>query len=233
MIVIWAPDYTEAKGGHMALHLLCHVLRSAGHDAALYGTSHFCPRYLSAKARGVLSDDVVIYPERVTGNPLRARRYIQWRLYNAPIDHHAVATFDYAPMFGHRPRLCVIDPRLDLFRDIGAERDIRRAWTERKAGKQGVKVADRRGLEIPRGWSLEQLAETFQRTERFVSYDRASWLSVQAALCGAESIVAEPDPSWPWPGVGKRVDPAYLALQYAELQRDLAAEAVERLTPWL
>jgi hypothetical protein len=233
VIVIWAPDYTEAKGGHMALHLLCHVLRSAGHDAAICGTGRVCSRYLSATVQGVGLQDVAIYPERVTGNPLRARRYIQWRLYNAPIDPHAEATFDYAPMFGTRPRLCVIDPRLDLFRDTGAPRDIPRAWTARKADRQGVPIADRSGLEIPRGWSLEQLAATFQRTERFVSYDRASWLSVQAALCGAESIVADPDPSWPWPGVGERIAPEALALQYAQLQRDLAAEAVERLSPWL
>ena len=232
MIVIWAPDYTEAKGGHMALHLLCHELLSAGVPAALYGNPRTCPRYLSETVDRIRPHDVVIYPEKVTGNPLRAKLHIQWRLYHAPIDLHAVATFDYAPMFGSRPRLCVIDPRLDLFRDIGAERDINRAWTERKAGKQGVKVADRSGLEIPRGWSLEGLAATFQCTERFVSYDRASWMSIQAALCGAESIVAEPDPEWPWPGVGKRVDPAALAEQYRTLQSELAAEAVERLRPW-
>jgi hypothetical protein len=49
-----------------------------------------------------------------------------------------------------------------------------------------------------------ELADVFNQHETFISYDGASWLSVQAALCGCDSIVPRPvGGTFPYPGIAR------------------------------
>jgi hypothetical protein len=82
--------------------------------------------------------------------------------------------------------------------------------------------------------SLVELADIFNQHENFISYDGASWLSVQAAICGCDSIVPRPvGGTFPYPGiarnetesVAKRQERPELRRLLAEREREQGPEA--------
>ena len=204
-IVISARPYLEHVGGHIVLHKLCDSLVREGlpaflrPDTADWATN---PDYLSPVTDHVTDDDVVIYHDSIRGNPWQARRVIRWLLYlpKHPVDGLPLA---YSEQYGQGPYLKVIEPHLDVFRDLGLPRKGS-CWTWRKAERQGWKRTQkpRAGTEIPRGTGNRELADIFNRHDRFICYDGASWLAVQAALCGCDVIMPRPVGGvFPYPGV--------------------------------
>jgi hypothetical protein len=201
--VISARPYNETKGGHVVLHKLCDVLLGQGIDACLRPdqpsrTFSVCSRYRSAITHHVTDDDLVIYHNSIHGNPWGAKHIVRWMLY--PGQAEPGIRLDYSPQFGPGPYLTVVDARLDLFFDAGLPR-TGTCWTRRKADRQKVVVPEQSGTEIPRGASLEALACLFNRHERFICYDGASFLAVQAALCGCDVLVPHPIGQFPYPGI--------------------------------
>jgi hypothetical protein len=94
-IYIYAPAYLEVSAGIRALHFLCHALNQSGHlswlvihgmasgDTPLVNPSLNTP-VLNAEIRdlhyksGVVP--IVIYPETIPGNPLKAKVVVRWIL---------------------------------------------------------------------------------------------------------------------------------------------------------
>lgn len=85
---IYAVDYRESSNGVMALHVLCDALNRAGQAAYLLNTRISHP---ALNVRLLEADDVerhaqiglppvVIYPEVVSNNPLRAAAVVRWML---------------------------------------------------------------------------------------------------------------------------------------------------------
>jgi hypothetical protein len=69
------------------------------------------------------------------------------------------------------------------------------------------------------------LADIFNRHENFISYDGASWLSVQAALCGCDSIVPRPvGGTFPYPGIARNEQELVAKRQEQPVLRQLLAE---------
>ncbi len=236
-LVISARSYCEQKGGHMVLHKLAAVLLQQGLDAWLRpdtpGHWQTNPSLHTRVTYESQPDDVVIYHNKINGNPWESSRVIRWMLYLGE-PQEGVPLF-YSPQFGPGPHLNIIDPRLDVFHD---RQEPRRGtcWTWRKAGMsdQGWRERPEEGTEIPRGLSLVELADIFNRHENFISYDGASWLSVQAALCGCDSIVPRPvGGTFPYPGiarnetesVAKRQERPELRRLLAEREREQGQEA--------
>jgi len=191
----------------MVLHKLAAVLLEQGFDAWLRpdtpGNWHINPLLRTQVTYESQPDDVVIYHDRIIGNPWEASRVIRWMLYLVE-PQEGVHLF-YSPQFGPGPYLNIIDPRLDVFQD---RQQPRRGtcWAWRKAGMkdQGWREKPKEGTEIPQGLFLVELADIFNRYENFISYDGASWLSVQAALCGCDSIVPRPvGGTFPYPGIAR------------------------------
>lgn len=209
-IAIVAPPYRETSGGRVVLHRLQAVLASAGITAYLvpwratldemqapsppYGRVPVCtvPQ----------PDDIVIYPDIVRGNPLNARHVVRWQLYHprhptAPGDR----VFYYVPTFGPGPYLRVTDPRLDVFPYYEREPDRRgMCWTWRKAERQGWAPKDRplNGFEITKGLTLAETFNVFTCCRRFVTYDNATFLAVQARLTGCEVEIRSRTPVDPY-----------------------------------
>jgi hypothetical protein len=194
-IVISARPYLEHVGGHVVLHKLCDSLARQGLPAFLRpDTSQWAvnPDYLSPVTDHVEPDDVVIYHDSIRGNPWQARRVIRWLLYLPRHPAEGLKLY-FSDQFGPGPHLRVIEPHLNLFRDLGLPR-AGTCWTWRKAERQGWRKQDRpqSGTEIPRGMDNRDLVDLFNRHERFVCYDGASFLATQAALCGCDVIVPRP-----------------------------------------
>jgi hypothetical protein len=223
----------------MVLHKLAAVLLEQGFDAWLrpdtpghWQTNPLLHTQVTYESQ---PDDVVIYHTSINGNPWGASRIIRWMLYRWE-PQEGVPLF-YSPQFGPGPHLNIIDPRLDLFHDRQESRHGT-CWAWRKADwkDQGWRAEQkpRGGTEIPRGLSLVELADLFNRHENFISYDGASWLAVQAALCGCDSIVPRPvGAAFPYPGiarherelVAKRQERPELRQLLAEREREQGPEA--------
>lgn len=234
-IVIAAPYFTYNSGGHIALHKLCDSLIRQGFPAYLkpQNDNKFLtnPNYFSNVTTDFDPDeDVAIYHNTIKGNPWQARKIIRWLLYTPTNELDGVALY-YSPQFGSGPILRVIDPQLDIFYDRGLERNGE-CWAWRKARRQGWPENKRpkTGLELNNYASATELADIFNTTTRFTCYDGASFLSIQAALCGCDSIVPKPVGGYfAWPGIATTESGIKAArAQHSELRQMLEHEYADQ-----
>ena len=205
--LIWAWDYSTDTGGGVALHRLAHNLALRGHDARLtcHRTCHDW-RGLPTEQRLAASNQIVVYPEIVEGNPLGGRRVVRWIL-NTP-GFYGKGNGD--GVYGGQDLIMQwsadfkVDPKykvgglLTAFRDYSEFRD--RGYSDLR---QGVCYAVRKG----RGKVLDQhpadalciddyaarggddyLINVFNERERFICYDDVSMLPTLAALCGCPTL---------------------------------------------
>jgi hypothetical protein len=196
-IVIAAPYYNPAKGGHIVVHKLCDVLVRQGMDAWLMFTNVKRQRVNPAYKTPVTTafnpeTDVAIYHNSIKGNPWKAKYIIRWMLYTPTNETDGVCLY-YSKQFGDGQVMRLIEPNLDIFVDKGLPRKGT-CWVWRKAERQGWTVADKpiSGYEISRDYTNEELVDIFNKHERFISYDGASFLTAQAVLCGCDSIIPKP-----------------------------------------
>lgn len=208
-IVIAAPYFTYDKGGHLAVHKLCDSLLRQGmpvylkpQNDAKFNTN---PNYVSQVTK--IFDpkvDVAIYHNSIKGNPWGAKKIIRWMLYTPTNETDGVVLY-YTKQFGDGPILRVIDPQFDIFYDKKLGRKGH-CWTWRKASRDGwlEEQKPKSGLEIPRGINKHKLSDVFNTHERFTSYDGASFMSLQAVMCGCDSLVLRPVGGvFEWPGVAR------------------------------
>lgn len=237
--LVVAPSYRDTSGGRLVLHRLVDVLLRAGVDAALLPWKAddkgfaVCPRYRSVVASEARPDDVVIYPDVVNGNPLKARRSIRWLLYHPryPLTK-GEPVLHYAPAFGAGPYLTVTDSRLDLFENLHSDRFVPMCWTWRKASKQGWSEHDRprHGYELTKGATLMELRTTFNTARRFDCYDNATFMAIQAKLCGCDVRVLSKTPINDWLSFQLGLPHDQLRLYLADRERVQAELAVDVLT---
>lgn len=233
-VVVVAPSYRDTSGGRLVLHRLVDVLIRGGVEAALLPWKvdekafQVCPRYLSAVTTSARPDDLVVYPDIVKGNPLNAKKSVRWLLYHPR--HPAVPgepVLHFAPAFGPGPYLTVTDARLDRFKNHHAQRFPSACWTWRKAAKQGWTEAERprHGLELTKGATMEELVTAFNLHERFDCYDNATFMSIQARLCGAEVRVHSKTPINQWLSFQLAMAPDQLRTYLADREQAQVAMA--------
>jgi len=228
--IVFADRFDENNGGVIALHRLCDVLNRDGQRAflwpsrrPLYDPAHpfrsawgFWRYYRRAwrkpyrSAKGFiapvakpedLQGAIVVYPEIVFGNPLRAQHVVRWLLHK-PGFHKG--SYDYGPddrYFFYQKAFD--DPALNpdgdnLLKTVYLRDDIYRqtnvgprkgsAYILRK-GKDRTIVHDLADSELVDKLSHSELAAVCNRVERCISYDLYTMYSQFAALCGCLSIV--------------------------------------------
>lgn len=209
--VIFAEgDYSPNGGGSVALHKLCHNIASLGEDAYIM-TSKKNPNYLGKQvnlrqAIEICKEDAIaIYPEVTIGNPFNCKLVMRWILYHVRKYGEFGAFSDtdliyaYAPFFKlrfSRPfdgELRAHELNLDIFYNKNEPRKgdcyLIKKGNDKEHNKHlpnAIRLDD-----YPKyGDKANQyLADIFNKCERFISYDTATWLNVMASLCGCESIV--------------------------------------------
>lgn len=207
--VIYAPgDYTPNGGGCVALHKLAHNISSCGEQCYIM-TSNKNPDYLGIEINQqkaieicASTDAIAIYPEVTCGNPFQARKVMRWILYNVR-DYGEFGKFKpkdliykYAPFFSLRfdhevhGDLRANELNLDIFYNKHLERKGSCYLIKKENHKEQIHPADSVMLDdYPDKGGNEYLANIFNTTEIFYSYDTATWLSVMASLCGCVSVV--------------------------------------------
>jgi hypothetical protein len=225
--LVVAPPYNPDSGGSIFLHELVHALNSLGASAALWPINRRTREDWSGRAQDVLrrpsilwrprpvvtapglltpiatrSDltrhSIVVYPEIVLGNPLRARNVVRWLLYRPglrdPFRFGPGEMFFRAGEMSDLPDLTGTAHDLFLWKINPAYKD------EGRPDRKGACFLVRKGADKPRiaqtegaiqidGKSHEEIAAIFNRCEVFYSYDEASFYSQYAALCGCRSVV--------------------------------------------
>ncbi len=168
--------------------------------------------------RGPIGDAVVVYPEVVSGNPLKARRVVRWVLNNPGLiggdkryaDDEMVFVYDRqrlevasrataAPLGPERVLwMGLVDPR-HIYADPSVPRTMDCSFTHK-----GRALRDR--LPLPTGVraeALEDMTPTFaalgdvlRRTRTLYSYDHYSNVLREAAICGCDVRVVGEDGVW-------------------------------------
>jgi hypothetical protein len=227
--VIWAPSFEETSGGNIALHALCERLNLAGVAAAIWPNPKPRPsRFFglpSPKAmagyvlRGAgrrfsqgpfanpvaglrdLRDAIVVYPEVVAGNPLRAKKVARWLLHR-PGFHTGKVDFGRDDLFfayhehfnpdsdrtSARLTVTWVNP---VYRDLGGTERSGSCYLLRK-GKDRPLVHDPASSVLIDDLSHEEKAEIFSRTTTLYSYDPYTLYNVYAAVCGCIPVVVPP-----------------------------------------
>lgn len=233
--VIVANSFDDRIGGVIVLHLLCQRLVEAGEAAylwsspprlqfwrnprrylgwlryhigrrhRLYSTGPFATRHADIAD---LSGAVVVYPETITGNPLKADKVVRWLLHK-PGFHTGVVEYgkDDLLFYYHE---AFHDPDLGDYAD---NRLVVTWWNEEyrqfnhgeragscylvKKGQGRSLTHDLRDSVLVDTLSHREKAEMFNRTKYFYTYDDRTLYARYAALCGCIPIIV------PQPGISR------------------------------
>jgi hypothetical protein len=228
--VIQVGHFNDEMGGVIALHRLCHLLNEGGYEAYVWppkkprhdpahpvrSTLQRLSYWLRGKDRRLrrapgfitpiarerhVAEGIVVYPEIVDGNPLRAERVVRWLLHK-PGFHTGRAVYgphDKFFFFQNAFNDPAINPHPDnLLKTVFIRDDI---YKQTNFGpRSGTCYILRKGKDRPIVHPLEnsvlvddlshrELAEVFNRVETCISYDTYTLYSAFAALCGCVSVV--------------------------------------------
>ena len=239
-IIVWTPDYNEASGGIVCLHKLCHLLREKGEDAYVIGAPNpaFDTPVINFNKIDP-SEDVVIYPEIYDGNPAGVKKVVRWFLNKPGImggsGMYGVNdwVYHFSPIFWDersRGQLTVFNLHEELFHP-----------PEEEVEREGSLFLVHKGRENPRRPYTEDATEIFlntpnkwllfQKAEVFYSYDPATFVSIQAAMCGCESVVI-PHPNGNYHKWRQQPNYKY-GISYGLEQREQKKAELDLVTPWL
>lgn len=218
--IVLAPTYNENSGGTIFQHELTHALNMRGEKAGLWPQPAIYEPGLRARireklrpkpylrnpnlntpmatAKDVGPNTVVVYPEVIRDNPVKAPHVVRWLLYT-PGKRHPYS-------FGPDDMFFRVDEFADLPEITGGATDLflwklnRSYRNEGRPDRKGACFIVRKGGHIPRhpltedaiqidGMSHAEINDVFNRCEVFYSYDDATMYSQYAAIAGCLSVV--------------------------------------------
>lgn len=211
--------YTHRSSGIRALYRLCHHLNVSGFPTAVIAEpGEPLPDWNCLLYDGDVSGSVVIYPEVVAGNPLRADKVVRWVL-NTPgllggdptyADSELVFVYDLQRLpevneaisepIGPERELWMglVDPAV-IYPDPRATRDLDCSFTYKGAELARTVLlpepAEIQPLESLTS-DLSSLGQVLRRTRTLYSYDHYSNLLREAVISGCQ--VRVPDESGYW-----------------------------------
>lgn len=203
--IIYAPIYNHRSNGIKVLYKLSEELNKRGYDAYMYAAHDpKDERYKYIEADKITEkekeNDIIIYPETVSGNPLEFQNVVRWILYYPGIIGGDKKYSDYETLFTFSKKyydtnvLYVPTIDLDIFRDNGTKKTIDSVFVHK-----GGKWKDIPELEhlptITSAWpeNKEDLIGLLQKTNILYSYDDCTSLLDEAVLCGCKVKIIRKD----------------------------------------
>lgn len=200
--IIFAPPRCRSNGVK-TLYNLYSSLRAAGYESFI-----FCPekqeesyQYMLSFDRETRENDIMIYPEVISGNPLRFRHVVRYVLYypgrlgGEAVFFPGELVFSWHHIYIEAPvlRQPYVDRR--LFYDAHLPR-TQSCYFVHKGGKvrtiPGMENMIEINMQFPE--SREELAQLLRTTDVLYSFDDISALNLEASLCGVRvKIVREND----------------------------------------
>jgi len=216
--LIVAPSYTHKSAGIRALYRLCYHLNRAGYSAAmapLNSRIDALPDWPVAVHNGPAAHSIVVYPESVSGNPLKAKKVVRWTLNTPgliggdtfysddemvfvcnPMQLPLVSKSVSKPLTHDRVlAVGMIDPAY-IYPDPGLEKTLDCYFTHKGA-------AIRVRWPLPNEASLKKiedvtptmasLGDVLRQTRTLYSYDHKSTILKEAVICGCRVLVVHED----------------------------------------
>lgn len=154
---------------------------------------------------GSKKNSIVVYPEIISGNPLRGRKVVHWLLHKPGFHTGLIQygsgdlAFYFQEAFNEHnldlkigAELQVVYPRTDIYKKTNFGKRSGTCHILRK-GKGRQMLHDLNNSTLIDDLSHEQIAKIFNQMERLISYDMYSLYSQYAAVCGCISIVVPED----------------------------------------
>ena len=245
--IVFTDAYTEQSAGVAVTHNLVHLLNEAGAPAWVFANGvnplWNTPRPENLQeAQALVRQGIVIYPEVVKGNPLKAVRVVHYVL-NIPgvlmgdtEDKYLPGepVFAYSPVLAERLNRCdgvmqiqTIDQSIfnaDGRTDENLKLLYRGKW--QGPGDWGVEFG---AIEITRWprWprSKHELAALLRRGKMLYTYDALTALADEARLCGCAVCVVHPD-RYTKKEIAANISAAGLAWGLANSEFDKALETI-------
>ena len=213
--IVVTPTYTSKSAGIHVMHQLCHDLNALGYPSAIVlsdvkdVTYSNNPKYFGphlnyyaingeAELQRFIDEAIVIYPEIVNGNPLKAKKVVRYvlntegfvsknKMHESPEDfilsyspvyrkdpHAFLTKIPYNPLFNHENTLPALARTLDVTY-VG------------KGSTYGECFTVPNSLEVTRAYpkTKEELALLLRNTRYFYTWDYRSATISDAILCGA------------------------------------------------
>jgi hypothetical protein len=206
--VIGWNNFNINSGGQIVLYFLCHLLNSLGYKAYMSGglttnalnlNCPVMPKTLDLQSNNV----IVVYPEVISGNPLKAKNVVRWILYTIGVHGGSVQTHKPEDLIlGFRKEFsgngCLITEEnqvgiyyvIDHYKNFFNQTRDKTCYLVHKGGKYH-RTFDQHPINSIKidGKSHKNIADIFNQCHTFYSYDPNSGYSKYAALCGCDSIV--------------------------------------------
>ncbi len=229
--IIYAPSFNENSGGAIALHKLCDSLNAIGEKAYLWKWAYkpkfnrktplkssyirlsflfhqcfdrymTCPLFNTPIAnRTHLKNSIVIYPEIISGNPLKAKHVVRWFLHKPGFHTGEInygtneLYFFYNDTFNDPSinpnsanKLKVVLIRDDIYKQTHFGPRKGSCYMLRKGTNKPI-VHDTRNAVCIDDMSHQQIAQVFNKVEFFISYDPYTMYTSYAVMCGCKTIV--------------------------------------------
>lgn len=199
--LIVAPHYVNCCAGIKVLHRLAYLLNSKGYEAYVSSSANpeFATQTLAGLSKEKLAElketGIVVYPEIVQGNPLKFNNVAHWDL-NKPVHNYPESdlVFVYNEIllkYSKARDVLNIYYIEDYFCNPALENRVNKCfWIGKGAGTPLIKETE--GItQITHGWpsNRKELAELFQSSEVFYTYDNFTVLIDEARLCGCPVVI--------------------------------------------
>ncbi len=247
--IIWAPTLKLNSGGVTVLHLLADIIVKLGYEAYLWPSDNNFETFLtnakynvSLANKEMINDDaIIIYPEIVIGNPLNAKNVVRWLL-NEPgvlggdgIFGENDIVFYFSKAFSEEEENLNYLHINELYNNMFINKNLSRngsCYVMRKGKGRKIIHDLSNSVEITDSTPSEELINTFNEKNYFYCYDTASFLAVQAALCGCISIVVPVEGLSAEEWIAKSETRKY-GIAYGEENIDHAVATLEKVKPHL
>jgi hypothetical protein len=229
--IIVAPGYDDNGGGIVVLHQLCDKLNQLGYEAYLwpffkpaldftnpikaiylffryfrknikYGFKKNPKLNTPTASYQDLEDAVIVYPEVIVGNPLKAQNVVRWLLHKPGFNNGGKIDFGVNDLFFYYSKafddsrynshpdnkLHIISQRSDVYNITNHDMRHGTCYLLRKGYKREV-VHDITDSRLIDGLSHRDTAQVFNQVKYCISYDTYTMYNVYAAMCGCIPIV--------------------------------------------
>lgn len=228
-LIIYTYEFDLNSGGVIVLHQLCHLLNKIGFQAYLwpahrkyYPLNKFFSRifhgleyyfqqrknpfktnecfYTPIASHRDLEGAIVLYPEVVNGNPLKARHIVRWLLHKPGFHTGEVEFCDDELIFGYGKECSGSGYQIDeentlIIRYIMLDIYMQTNFGERSGACHMVRkgdgksiVHDANSVQVD-GLSHEEICKVFNDSKIFITYDPYTYYSTYASICGCDSVV--------------------------------------------
>ena len=206
-IVIYAYKLDYKVGGIVALHNLAKDLLSSEYDIYIYPIegkgykNEFCNNF--AKLIDIDDSTIVVYPEVIEGNPLKAKKVVRWLLCDLGIHcskdiyktwsttdlvfHFSTFNANYDPFKINYLYTIWIDPKVKNLK----QKRSGSCYLYKKASlfHKNIKLIHPKNSLLIDNLNYEEIIKVFNKKEYFYCYDPYSFYNSIAALCGCIPII--------------------------------------------